>query len=40
MLKKALARADVLSKQIESGAFDVKTQSLLVEAILEGNPDN
>eukprot|EP00347_Sterkiella_histriomuscorum_P013166 403365756 len=40
MLKKALLRADVLQKQIESGTIDTKTQALLVDAILDKNPEN
>ena len=40
LLNKALERADVLSKQFEDGSIDVKTQSLLVEATLNKNPEN
>lgn len=40
MLKKALLRAEVLQKQIENGALDMKTQGLLVESILNKNPEN
>ena len=35
MLQRALGRAEVLSKQIEQGALDTKTQSLLADTVLE-----
>ncbi|CDW71250.1 UNKNOWN [Stylonychia lemnae] len=40
MLKKAIQRADILQKQLDSGVIDTKTQSLLVDTILDKNPEN
>lgn len=40
LLRKALQRGDILSKQLENGAIDLKTQTLLVESIMDGNPEN
>ena len=40
LLKKALQRAEILQKQIEGGALDERTQSLLVDSILDKNPEN
>lgn len=40
MLKKALERAEVLQKQIESGAIDRRTQGLLVDSILNKNQES
>ncbi len=40
ILKKALERAEVLQKQIESGAIDRRTQGLLVDSILNKNEES
>jgi len=40
ILRKALQRADLLQKQIESGAVDVHTQALLVDSYLNKNAEN
>lgn len=40
ILRKALQRADLLQKQMESGTVDVRTQALLVDSYLNKNAEN